>query len=154
MAYCMYLRKSRKDEEAELRGEGETLKRHELILSELAKAKEIHVSQIYRELVSGDTIGSRPVMQRLLSDIESNVWDGVLVMEVERLARGDTIDQGLVAQAFKYSGTKIITPIKTYDPSSEFDEEYFEFGLFMSRREYKTDKQAAPDGQIERDKGR
>ena len=93
MAYCMYLRKSRKDEEAELRGEGETLKRHELILSELAKAKEIHVSQIYRELVSGDTIGSRPVMQRLLSDIESNVWDGVLVMEVERLARGDTIDQ-------------------------------------------------------------
>lgn len=138
MAYCMYLRKSRKDEEAELRGEGETLKRHELILSELAKAKEIHVSKIYRELVSGDTISSRPVMQRLLSDIESNVWDGVLVMEVERLARGETIDQGLVAQAFKYSGTKIITPIKTYDPSSEFDEEYFEFGLFMSRREYKT----------------
>lgn len=125
MAYCMYLRKSRKDEEAELRGEGETLKRHELILSELAKAKEIHVSKIYRELVSGDTISSRPVMQRLLSDIESNVWDGVLVMEVERLARGETIDQGLVAQAFKYSGTKIITPIKTYDPSSEFDRGIF-----------------------------
>src|SRR5690606_23760426 len=61
-----------------------------------------------------------------------------LVMEVERLARGDTIDQGIVAQTFKYSGTKIITPLKTYDPSNEFDEEYFEFGLFMSRREYKT----------------
>ncbi len=138
MAYCMYLRKSRKDEEAELRGEGETLKRHEFILSELANVKGIYVSQIYRELVSGDTISSRPIMQRLLSDIESNIWDGVFVMEVERLARGDTIDQGIVAQAFKYSGTKIITPMKTYDPSSEFDEEYFEFGLFMSRREYKT----------------
>lgn len=25
-----------------------------------------------------------------------------------------------------------------YDPSNEFDEEYFELGLFMSRREYKT----------------
>ena len=25
-----------------------------------------------------------------------------------------------------------------YDPDNEFDEEYFEFGLFMSRREYKT----------------
>ena len=59
-------------------------------------------------------------------------------MEVERLARGDTMDQGLVAQTFKYSDTRIITPMKTYDPSNEFDEEYFEFGLFMSRREYKT----------------
>ena len=52
----------------------------------------------------------------------------------------DTIDQGVMAQAFKYSGTKIITPLKVYDPANEFDEEYFEFGLFMSRREYKTIK--------------
>lgn len=59
-------------------------------------------------------------------------------MEVERLARGDTIDQGLVAQAFKFSDTRIITPVKSYDPNNEFDEEYFEFGLFMSRREYKV----------------
>lgn len=36
----------------------------------------------------------------------------MLVMEVERLARGDAIDQGIVAQTFKYSNTKIITPIK------------------------------------------
>lgn len=28
--------------------------------------------------------------------------------------------------------------MKVYDPENEFDEEYFEFGLFMSRREYKT----------------
>ncbi len=47
-------------------------------------------------------------------------------------------DQGLVAQAFKYSGTLILTPWKTYNPSNEYDEEFFEFGLFMSRREYKT----------------
>lgn len=59
-------------------------------------------------------------------------------MEIERLARGDTIDQGIVAQTFKYSGTRIITPARDYDPSSEADEEYFEFGLFMSRREYQT----------------
>ena len=28
--------------------------------------------------------------------------------------------------------------MKTYNPNNEYDEEYFEFGLFMSRREYKT----------------
>lgn len=138
MAYCIYLRKSRADLEAEERGEGETFSRHQKTLLELAKRQKLTVGEIYREIVSGETIASRPMMQRLLSEVEQGLWTGVLVMELERLARGDTIDQGIVAQAFKYSGTMIVTPQKTYDPSDEFDEEYFEFGLFMSRREYKT----------------
>lgn len=68
-------------------------------------------------------------MQQLLREVESGMWDGVLVVEVERLARGDTIDQGVVARSFQYSNTLIITPLKTYDPNNEYDEEYFEFGL-------------------------
>ncbi len=138
MAYCLYVRKSRADAEAEERGEGETLTRHINTLLELAKRRKLNVTQIHKEIVSGETIAARPVMQRLLSEVEQGVWDGVLVMEVERLARGDTIDQGIVAQTFKFSNTLIITPVKDYDPNNEFDEEYFEFGLFMSRREYKT----------------
>lgn len=138
MPYCLYVRKSRADAEAEARGEGETLTRHISTLLELAKRRHFDITQIYREIVSGETIAARPVMQQLLSEVEQGMWDGVLVMEVERLARGDTIDQGIVSQTFKFSNTKIITPIKDYDPNNEFDEEYFEFGLFMSRREYKT----------------
>lgn len=136
--YCLYLRKSRADMEAEARGEGETLARHEKLLLELAKRDGYNVTQIYREIVSGETIAARPVMQQLLKEVEQGVWTGVLVVEVERLARGDTIDQGIVAQAFKYGNACIITPLKVYDPTNEYDEEYFEFGLFMSRREYKT----------------
>lgn len=138
LEYAIYARKSRVDMEAESRGEGETLSRHINTLSELANRRNLKVGRIYKEIVSGETISSRPVMQQLLSDVEQGMWAGVLVMEVERLARGDTIDQGIVAQTFRYSGTKIITPLKDYDPNNEFDEEYFEFGLFMSRREYKT----------------
>lgn len=145
---CIYLRKSRADREAEARGEGETLARHERILLDLAKKKEYIVGAIYRELVSGETIADRPVMQQLLHEVESGMWDGVLVVEVERLARGDTIDQGTVARAFQYSDTKIITPIKTFDPNNESDEEYFEFDLFMSRREYKTIKRRLNAGRI------
>lgn len=136
--YVIYLRKSRSDTEAEARGEGETLARHEKALLDLAKRLKLNITEIYKEVVSGETIAARPMMQQLLSEVEKGVWDGVLVMEVERLARGDTIDQGIVAQTFKFSATKIITPSKTFDPNNEFDEEYFEFGLFMSRREYKT----------------
>ena len=48
MAYCMYLRKSRADIEAEARGEGETLARHEKILLDLAKKMKLNVTQIHR----------------------------------------------------------------------------------------------------------
>ena len=88
------------------------------------------------------------MVKELLSDVQEGRWKGVLVVEVERLARGDTIDQGTVAKSFKYSNTKIITPIKIYDPNNEFDEEYFEFGLFMSRREYKTINRRLQMGRI------
>lgn len=135
--------------EAEARGEGETLVRHEHALLELSKKLHLNITAIYREIVSGETIAARPVMQQVLSEVEQNIWDGVLVMEVERLARGDTIDQGIVAQTFKYSDTKIITPMKIYDPNNEFDEEYFEFGLFMSRREYKTINRRLQRGRLQ-----
>lgn len=148
MPYCMYLRKSRADAEAEARGEGETLARHRTALLHLAKQKQLAITKEYAEVLSGESITSRPVVQQLLADVEQGLWDGVIVMEVERLARGDTIDQGIVAQAFKYSNTKIVTPTKTYDPNNEFDEEYFEFGLFMSRREYKTIKRRLERGRI------
>lgn len=148
MQYCIYLRKSRADIESELKGEGETLSRHENILINLAKKQNLNVIKIYKEIVSGETIASRPVMQNLLTEVGKCVWDGVLVMEVERLARGDTIDQGIVAQTFKFSNTKIITPLKTYNPNDEYDEEYFEFGLFMSRREYKTINRRLQNGRI------
>lgn len=136
--YAIYLRKSREDIETEKYGEGETLARHEKILTTLASTRNLTIGKIYREVVSGETISERKEMQKLLKDVENEKWTGVLVVEVERLARGDTADQGRVSKAFKYSHTKIITPVKTYDPDNEFDEEYFEFGLFMSRREYKT----------------
>ena len=136
--YCMYLRKSRMDVEAEARGEGDTLARHHAALMKLARAKGINITEFYKEVRSGETVAARPEMQRLLADVEAGRWAGVLVMEVERLARGNTTDQGVVADTFKYTNTKIITPAKTYDPNNESDEEYFEFGLFMSRREYKT----------------
>lgn len=149
--YAMYLRKSRADLELEAMGEEETLARHKKMLYNLAAKREIHPDQIvvYHELVSGDSIDERPEMQRLLSDVYNKKYRGVLVVEVERLARGNTKDQGEVADAFQYSNTFIITPAKVYDPQNEFDQEYFEFGLFMSRREYKTIRRRLESGKKE-----
>lgn len=148
IAYAMYLRKSRKDLEAEARGEGETLARHEAALNELASRYNLEISKTYREIESGETIAERPEMQKLLAGVQQGKWEGVFVHEVERLARGDSIDQGIVSQTFSATGTKIYTPGKIYDPTNEFDEEYFEFGLFMSRREYKTIRRRMLAGRI------
>ncbi|BAK98941.1 putative recombinase [Oscillibacter valericigenes Sjm18-20] len=137
--YLIYLRKSRQDRDLELQtGVFDTLQRHRDTLMALAKSYGYRIACVFEEVVSGDTIAERPEMQKLLSAVETGKYAGVLVMEVPRLARGNTRDQGTVAETFQYSGTKIITPDKIYDPSNESDEEYFEFGLFMSRREYKA----------------
>lgn len=147
--YCAYLRKSRADLEAEARGEEDTYARHERILLDLAKRHGILITKIYREKpITGERISARPEMMKLLEDVEAGRWTGVLVVEVERLARGDTMDQGIVAQAFKYSNTLIVTPMRVYDPSNPDDEEYFEFGLFMSRREFKTITRRLQSGRI------
>jgi DNA invertase Pin-like site-specific DNA recombinase len=116
----------------------DTLARHKQMLQTYAEQNHLEICEIYQEVVSGDTIAARPEMQRLLQDVEAGMWKGVLVVEVERLARGDTIDQGIIAQVFKFSETLIVTPLKTYDPNNEYDEEFFEYGLFQSRREYKA----------------
>lgn len=137
--YLIYLRKSRKDRDLELQtGNFDTLQRHRDTLLALAAQRGYSIAHIYEEVVSGDTIAARPEMQKLLSAVETGAFAGVLVMEIPRLARGNTQDQGVVAETFHYSATKIITPDKVYDPADEADEEYFEFGLFMSRREYKA----------------
>ncbi len=144
--YAMYLRKSRADIEAEKKEKFETLARHEQLLSGLASRYGIRITKIYRELVSGDTIEARPEIKVLLSEVRAGVYDGVLVTEISRLARGNTIDQGVVSEAFRASGTLILTPSKIYDPADESDETFFDFELFMSRQEYKYIKKRMERG--------
>ncbi|WP_281885603.1 recombinase family protein [Paenibacillus sp. YYML68] len=148
--YAVYMRKSRVDLEAESNGEEDTYTKHERILFDLAAKLGIQIREIYKEKAgtSGERISERPEMLRLLTDVEAEKWDGILAVEVERLARGDTMDQGIVAQTFKYSNTLIITPMRTYDPNDPNDEEYFEFNLFMSRREFKTTTRRMQTGRV------
>ena len=136
---ALYLRKSR-EEETETREE--TLARHERILLDYCSANNLDIVKTYKEVVSGESIENRPEMQKLLNDVKLGMFEGVVVVELERLSRGNQMDQAEILEVFKKSNTKIYTLNKVYDLSSddEFDEEFFEFGLFMSRREYKIIK--------------
>lgn len=136
MSYAMYLRKSRQDPQAE--SDTETLERHERALTELATLRKLNVIKIYKEVISGESVSARPEMLKLLKEIEAGLYEGVLVVELERLGRGNSQDQGKIMDAFQISKTLIVTPYKTYDFSNSMDETYGEFGFFMSRQEYKT----------------
>lgn len=146
--YCAYLRKSRRDVELEALGQGETLARHEKQLADLAARLGVQILHTYREIVSGDTIAERPEMQRLLADVNAGRWDGVLCMDVDRLARGDSMDQGLIMQSMLYANVLVITPDKIYDPADENDADFFEIKLFFARREYAAIKKRMQRGRI------
>jgi len=136
--YWMYLRKSRADLEAEARGEGETLKKHERMLYKLAKDLGILITEEpFREIASGESIYHRPEMLRMLDLMEERRPKGILVMDIDRLGRGDMQEQGLILGTFQRLNILIITPRKIYDLNNEFDEEYSEFEAFMARKELK-----------------
>ncbi|MFR3499641.1 MAG: recombinase family protein, partial [Paraclostridium bifermentans] len=148
MKTCIYLRKSRSDEEAEKQGEFETLSRHRSTLLKVAKEQNLNIVEIKEELVSGESIAYRPKMLELLEEVKNNFYDSVLVMDIDRLGRGNMQDQGLILETFKKSKTKIITPRKTYDLTNEFDEEYSEFEAFMARKELKLITRRMQRGRI------
>ncbi|WP_346961983.1 recombinase family protein [Clostridium sp.] len=146
---CIYLRKSRADEELEKTlGEGETLSKHRKALLKFAKEKKLNIVEIKEEIVSGESLFFRPKMLELLKEVEDRQYTGVLVMDMQRLGRGDMKDQGVILETFKNSDTNIITPMKTYDLNNDFDEEYSEFEAFMSRKELKMINRRMQGGRI------
>jgi len=133
----IYLRKSRKDTEFSKEPLEKTLERHETILQNYAKSvfgTQIPEENIFREVVSGDTISDRPEMQKVLNLIEEDTFKAVLCLETERLARGNSIDQGVIVQKFHLTNTLIITPNKIYNLDNEMDLSYFEDGLYQARK--------------------
>ena len=146
---CIYLRKSRADEEIEKAlGQGATLRKHRKSLLKFAKENNLNIVDIKEEIVSGDSLFFRPKMLELLKEVEEKKYTGVLVMDIDRLGRGGMKDQGIILDAFKESNTEIITPTKTYNLNNEFDEEMTEFKTFFARRELKSITKRMQGGRV------
>jgi site-specific DNA recombinase len=139
----IYLRKSRKDIEeekkaAEMGASYDTLQRHRDTLLAVVRKEGHNIIDIFEEVVSGESIAERPEIQKLLREVETGIADAVLVMDIDRLGRGDMLDQGILDRAFRYSGTKIITPTEVYDPESETWELVFGIKSLIAREELKA----------------
>lgn len=144
---AIYLRKSRADEEAVT--VEDTLRRHkEILLAFAEKQPNMTIYAIYEDVVSGDSLYARPQMLKLLADAETEAFNSVLCMDIDRLGRGATSEQGIILETFKNHNIKIITPRKVYDLNNDLDEEYAEFESFMARRELKTIKRRLHNGTL------
>lgn len=122
-----YLRKSRSDDP--MLSVEEVLGKHETILNEWADRNldaPIPTDNIYREVVSGESIQSRSEFKKLLKRIESPEIKAVLIVECERLGRPDLEEIGKISKLFRYTNTLIITPQRTFDLRDEWDREAFE----------------------------
>ena len=123
----VYLRKSRTDDP--LLSVEEVLAKHEAILDEWAEkylGERIPEENKFREIVSGETIADRPEVQTVLKKIESPKYKAILIVEVQRLSRGDLEDAGRLIKLLRYTNTLVITPPKTYDLRDEYDRDAFE----------------------------
>lgn len=122
-----YLRKSRSDDPT-LTVE-EVLAKHEGLLKDWAERNldaPIPPENFYREVVSGETINSRPEFKKLLKRIESPKIKAVLIVECARLGRPDLEEIGKISKLFRYTNTIIITPQRMFDLRDEYDREQFE----------------------------
>lgn len=125
----IYLRKSRAERNETVE---EVLARHEKILQDYAIqtfGKKIPETNIYREVVSGETLDERIEIKKIFNRLENEPIRALLVVEPQRISRGGMTDCGRVVDILKYTDTLVITVTKTYNLNDKFDRQLFEAQL-------------------------
>lgn len=123
----IYLRKSRTDDPA-LSVE-EVLARHEQMLDEYCDkvwGERVPENNRFREVVSGETLAARPEAQKVLRLIEQPCFRAVLVVEPQRLSRGDLEDIGKLSKTFRFTHTLVITLQGSFDLTDARDRDFFQ----------------------------
>lgn len=130
----MYLRKSRQDDPNET--VEEVLAKHETILQEWAKRElgyTIPEDCIYREVISGESLEERVEIQKVLARMEDPRVVGILVVEPQRLSRGDLEDCGKLINDLRYTHTLVATPMMVYDMENKMERRFFQDELMRGR---------------------
>jgi site-specific DNA recombinase len=150
---AIYVRKSRADIENEKQAAEngqiyDTLAKHRQELLTIARRDNHRILDIYEEVVTGDYIVGRKEMQKLLDNILAMKYEAVLVIDVDRLGRGDKMDQGKIERVFRESQTLILTPSEVIDLNVDSGEFNMEVKSFLARMEYRQIKKRLYQGRV------
>lgn len=147
--WLMYLRKSRQDDPNET--VEEVLAKHEAILQEWAKRElgyAIPEDCIYREVISGESLEERTEVQKVLARMEDPNVVGILVVEPQRLSRGDLEDCGRLINDLRYTHTLVATPMMTYSMENKMERRFFQDELMRGRDYLEYTKEILLRGRI------
>ena len=146
-----YLRKSQTDDPTMT--VEETLAKHEQRLDEwmdrnLPGMGPVPEGNKYREVVSGETIDSRPAFLEVLRRIESPQIKAIKCFDPQRLSRGSLKDIGRLVELLRYSNTIVITMQYAYDLRDDRDRESFERELMRGNDYLEYYKRIQQNGRL------
>lgn len=127
----------------------ETLEKHERMLDDYAMnawGALVPEANRYREIVSGETIAARPEFQKVLRLIEQPRFRAVLIVEPQRLSRGDLEDIGYLVKIFRYTGTVILTRQGAFDMDDARDRDFMERELMRGNDYLEYSKKIMQNG--------
>ena len=96
--------------------------------------------EMFKEVKSGEDIESREVFNEVLEEIKTGEIDALVVIDVDRLTRGDATDRKLVLTALRDNAVVLIEEStgKLYNPFNEEDLRQLEMKALFSNMEYQT----------------
>lgn len=134
----IYLRKSRADDPNE--SVEEVLQKHETELQEYAEQNlggRVPESNIYREVISAESIDAREEFKKLLARLEDPEIAAVLVVDPQRLSRGDLGDSHRLLTTFTLTKTRVLTRrMGSFDLTNDRDRKFFQDELLRGRDYY------------------
>ena len=146
----MYLRKSRADDP--LKSVEEIVANHEKSIDEWCERNLsglIPPENRYKEIISGgDSIAERPMFQKVLQLIESSKYKAVIVKEVSRFGRPDTMEIGRISKTFRFTETLAIAiePTRIFNLADKYERDMFEEELKRSAYYLEYSKQIMQAG--------
>lgn len=145
----MYLRKSRQDDPTET--VEEVLAKHETLLQDYCLREfggQVPPENIYREVVSGESIAAREEVRKVLALIENPEITGVVVVEPSRLSRGDLADCAQLITALRFSHTQVLTPMMTYNLENKMERKFFQDELLRGNDYLEYTKEILARGRV------
>lgn len=129
----VYLRKSRSMGDME-----EDLIKHKKKITEYCEQFDWSYV-LYEEIGSGYDLEGRGQMQKLLRDVEGEMYDAVFVFDIDRLSRGESSEQDLIFSTLRNTNTLLVTanPFKIYNMNDETDDMMIDVFGFVGKMEYK-----------------
>lgn len=145
----MYLRKSRQDDPNET--VEEVLAKHETELQEYAERElggQIPEENIYREVISAESIDAREEFKKVLARLEDPEIQAVLVVDPQRLSRGDLGDCHRLITTFALTKTQVLTRRGSFDLSKDRERKFFQDELLRGRDYYEYTREILWAGRV------